>query len=149
VAKGVSLGTILFDRPGRERRMEGGTRREDRPMPLDPKRVQAVFWQAVQYSDPADRALILERECSGDAELWERVVALLRAHDEYTSLLNEPAFILPAWAPGLLAKPDDEVAQDTAAGRAEPAPDPTATPGGGRNGFPAGGDPRHSGGGPD
>jgi hypothetical protein len=92
-------------------------------MPLDPKRVQAVFWQAVQYSDPADRALILERECSGDAELWERVVALLRAHDEYTSLLNEPAFILPAWAPGLLAKPDDEVAQDTAAGRAEPAPD--------------------------
>jgi hypothetical protein len=117
-------------------------------MALDPKRVQAVFWEAVQHSDPADRALILERECSADAELWERVVALLRAHDESNRLLNEPAFILPAWALGPFAKPDDEVAQGTAAGRAAPASEPTATPGGGRNGFPAGGDPRHSGGGP-
>jgi hypothetical protein len=117
-------------------------------MALDPKRVQVVFWEAVQYSDPADRALILERECSADTALWERVLALLRAHDEYNSLLNEPAFILPAWALGPFAKPDDAVAQDTAAGRDAPARDPTATPGGGRNGFPPDGGPRHGDGGP-
>ena len=117
-------------------------------MPLDPKRVQAVYWEAVQYSDPADRAAILERECSADAELRERVVALLSAHDEYNSLLNEPAFILPTWALGPFAKPDDGMAPDDAVSRDAPASAPNATPGGGRDGFPAGGDPRHGGGGP-
>ena len=59
-------------------------------MPLDPKRVQAVFLEAAEYHDPADRAAILDRECSDDPELRERVEALLRAHDEFNSFLNDP-----------------------------------------------------------
>jgi hypothetical protein len=117
-------------------------------MPLDPERVQAVFREAVQHSDPADRALILERECSADAELWERVVALLRAHDDCNSLLNEPAFILPAWALGPLAGPHVGMAQDTAADEDTSTPHPAPTPDGGPNGFLAGGDSRHRDGGP-
>jgi WD40 repeat protein/serine/threonine protein kinase len=48
-------------------------------MPLDSKRVQAVFLAAVEA---ADRAAVLARECGDDAELRRRVEALLKAHDE-------------------------------------------------------------------
>jgi serine/threonine protein kinase/WD40 repeat protein len=50
-------------------------------MPPDPKRVQAVFLAAVEQPDPAGRAAVLDRECSGDPELRGRVEALIRAHD--------------------------------------------------------------------
>jgi hypothetical protein len=53
-------------------------------MPLNPKRVQAVFLEATDYHDPVARAAILDRECSADLELRRRVEALLRAHDELT-----------------------------------------------------------------
>ena len=59
-------------------------------MPLDPRRVQAVFLEAADYHDPADRAAILDRECSADLELRRRVEALLRAHDEFNSFFNDP-----------------------------------------------------------
>jgi hypothetical protein len=59
-------------------------------MPLNPRRVQAVFLAAVDYHDPADRAVILDDECSADEELRRRVEALLRAHDEFNDLLNRP-----------------------------------------------------------
>ena len=42
-------------------------------MPLDPKRVQAVFLSAVECHEPAARAAVLDRECSTDAELRRRV----------------------------------------------------------------------------
>ena len=58
-------------------------------MPLDPKRVQAVFLEAADYHDPVDRGAILDRECSADPELRRRVEALLRAHDEFNSFLND------------------------------------------------------------
>ena len=48
------------------------------PMPLDPKRVQAVFLSAVECDEPGARAAVLDRECSGDAELRQRVKALLQ-----------------------------------------------------------------------
>ncbi len=115
-------------------------------MTLDPKRVQSIFWEAVQFSDPADRAVILERECSADPELWERVAALLKAHDEYDSLLNEPTFILPSWALGPIEETDDAIVWGTADGQA--TPETIATPSGGRNGFLVGGDSRYGGGGP-
>ncbi len=60
-------------------------------MSLDPRRVQAIFWEAVQYPDPADRAVILERECAADAALRHVVARLLEAHDEYDGIVNEPA----------------------------------------------------------
>ena len=59
-------------------------------MPLDPKRVQAVYWEAVQYSDPADRSAILDRECMGASELRKRVAALLNAHERFDYFVNQP-----------------------------------------------------------
>jgi hypothetical protein len=59
-------------------------------MPADPKRVQAVFLAAVEFQDPADRAALLERECSADSALRQRVDALLRAHDRPDSDLDQP-----------------------------------------------------------
>ena len=59
-------------------------------MPLDPNRVQAVFLSAVECDDPAARAALLDRECATDAELRQRVEALLKAYDRPDSLLDQP-----------------------------------------------------------
>lgn len=59
-------------------------------MPLDPNRVQAVFLSAVECHEPAARAAVLDRECATDAELRRRVEALLRAHDQPDSPLDQP-----------------------------------------------------------
>jgi hypothetical protein len=59
-------------------------------MPLDPRRVQAIFLEAADYHDPVARAAILERECSADPELHGRVEALLRAREEFNRFLKEP-----------------------------------------------------------
>ncbi|SRR5579883_1472651 len=59
-------------------------------MPLDPKRVQTAFLAAVDHHDPAARAAILDRECSADGELRQRVEAMLKAHDQFDTLFNEP-----------------------------------------------------------
>jgi hypothetical protein len=55
-------------------------------MPLNPKRVQAVFPEAVDYQDPVDRSAILDRECSvkvrraeGQLETLRRIEAGLDA----------------------------------------------------------------------
>ena len=60
-------------------------------MPVDPKRVQALFLAAVEQTDPAGRVAVLDRECQTDAELRQRVEALLRASDAPGSLLESPA----------------------------------------------------------
>jgi hypothetical protein len=74
------------------RRVEptGCPRPEPSSMPLNPRRVQAVFLEAADYHDPVDRAAILDRECSAELELRGRVEALLRAHDEFNRFLNDP-----------------------------------------------------------
>ena len=59
-------------------------------MPLDPQRVQAIFLEAASYCDPTDRASILDRECTGDSELRQRVEALLNAHDRFKEFVNQP-----------------------------------------------------------
>ena len=56
-------------------------------MPIDPKRVQAVFLAAVEQ---ADRATILNRECGDEPELRRRVDTLLKANDEPASYLDQP-----------------------------------------------------------
>jgi hypothetical protein len=56
-------------------------------MPVDPERVQAVFLAAVERQTAVDRAAILDRECSGDPELRQRVESLLRANDKPDSFL--------------------------------------------------------------
>ena len=55
-------------------------------MPIDPNRVQAVFLAAVESKDPAERGEILTAHCAGDAELCQRVQALLQAHDQTDEL---------------------------------------------------------------
>src|SRR5262249_11538976 len=62
----------------------------DRAMPSDPKRVQAVFVAALEQP-AADRPALLDRECGADGELRRRVEALLKAHDEPGSFLEERA----------------------------------------------------------
>jgi serine/threonine-protein kinase len=57
----------------------------------DAKRVQAVFLAALDASSAAERAALLARECGGDAELRQRVEALLSAHEAPDSLLDQPA----------------------------------------------------------
>ena len=64
-------------------------------MPVDPKRVQAVFLAAVELESAAERAAVLDRECANDAELRQRVLALLRSSDEPDRLLDQP-FVGPA-----------------------------------------------------
>jgi serine/threonine protein kinase/tetratricopeptide (TPR) repeat protein len=60
-------------------------------MPADPQRVQAVFLAAIEAADPTARAALLTRECGDDAELRQRVDALLQAHDQSGSSLDHPA----------------------------------------------------------
>ena len=59
-------------------------------MPVDPKRVQAVFLTAIEEKDPAVRAAVVDRECMADAVLRQRVDALLRAHDQPDSDCDNP-----------------------------------------------------------
>src|SRR5262245_55672786 len=60
-------------------------------MPVDPKRVQAVFLAAVELDNPTERLALLDRECAADGELRQRVEALLKANDEPASYLDRPA----------------------------------------------------------
>ena len=50
-------------------------------MTVDAARVKSLFLEASELADPAERAAYLERECGGDAELRQRVEALLAADD--------------------------------------------------------------------
>jgi tetratricopeptide (TPR) repeat protein len=58
-------------------------------MPVDALRLKGLFVAAVELP-VADRAAFLERECGTDAELRERVEALLKAHDAPGSFLADP-----------------------------------------------------------
>jgi tetratricopeptide (TPR) repeat protein len=59
-------------------------------VPADPKQVQAAFLAAAEQADPAARAAVLDRDCP-DPDVRRRVEALLRAHDQPDSLLDQPA----------------------------------------------------------
>jgi serine/threonine protein kinase/WD40 repeat protein len=72
-------------------------------MSVDPKRVQAVFLAAVETTDPAQQAALLDRECASDPELRRRVEALLQAHRDPASILDRPAVAPPPTASGPLA----------------------------------------------
>jgi hypothetical protein len=50
-------------------------------MALDAARAKSLFLAASDLDDPAERAAYLDRECGGDAELRNRVEALLRANE--------------------------------------------------------------------
>src|SRR5256886_2330968 len=56
---------------------------------MNSSREEALFTLAVE-KPAAERAAFLDRECSGDAELRQRVEALLGAHAKAGEFLNEP-----------------------------------------------------------
>src|SRR5262245_38500178 len=58
-------------------------------MAADPKRVKEIF-MAVSEVAADGRAALLDRECASDAELRQRVEALLMAHEEPASFLRQP-----------------------------------------------------------
>ena len=51
-------------------------------MAVDPARAESLFLRASDLADPAERAAYLKRECGDDAELRNRVEALLRANGD-------------------------------------------------------------------
>jgi serine/threonine protein kinase/tetratricopeptide (TPR) repeat protein len=57
-------------------------------MAVDSKRVKEIFL-AVSEVAADGRAALLDRECAGDAELRQRVEALLQAHEEPVSFLRQ------------------------------------------------------------
>jgi serine/threonine protein kinase len=79
-----------------------------------------IFTAARQMTDPAARSAYLDEACGGDPALRDRVVALLRAHDQPDSLLDAPA----------AARPDPGTAATRSQGApgAEPAGGPTRAP---------------------
>ena len=56
---------------------------------MNPSQEEALFTLAVE-KPPAERAAFLDRECSGDAELRQRVEILLQAHERPWEFLNRP-----------------------------------------------------------
>ncbi|MCI0463369.1 MAG: SUMF1/EgtB/PvdO family nonheme iron enzyme [Gemmataceae bacterium] len=52
---------------------------------------ETIFENALQKRDPGERAAFLEQACGGDAELRQRVEALLQAHDQAGDYLERPA----------------------------------------------------------
>jgi serine/threonine protein kinase/tetratricopeptide (TPR) repeat protein len=59
-------------------------------MPTDPRRVKELFADALDLADEPARQAFLDRECAGDEELRRRLEALLRAHDQTQSALDQP-----------------------------------------------------------
>ena len=64
-------------------------------MSVEPRRVQAIFLEAVNHQDPASRKGVVDRECGDDRALRRRVEMLLLAHDEPESELEHPVVIVP------------------------------------------------------
>ena len=59
-------------------------------MAADPKRVKEIFI-ALSEGAADGRDALLDRECAGDADLRQRVAALLQVHEEPASFLQRPA----------------------------------------------------------
>lgn len=55
----------------------------------DTDRELAIFTEALKVQ-PEEREAFLERACDGDEELRRKLQALLRAHDQLGSFLEEP-----------------------------------------------------------
>jgi hypothetical protein len=59
-------------------------------MAAEPSRIEAIFNDAVEMATPAERAALLDRTCSGNPDLRQRVEALLAAHDAAHDVLKVP-----------------------------------------------------------
>ena len=116
-------------------------------MPTDPSRVQSVFLEVVESSDPAGYAAALDRVCAGDAELRRRVEGLLEAHHQPAELLDRPivgrdgrAAWPFGWAPGEAPGGETETRRGGVSVMSGPTLDPrpiVATGGGGPSQMPS------------
>ncbi|MBX9622306.1 MAG: serine/threonine-protein kinase [Gemmataceae bacterium] len=89
-------------------------------MPLDPRRVKALFVAALDLPDAPARAALLDRECGPDNDLRQRVERLLAAHDEAASESGPaPSFTSP------LAGEVAELRSNSAGGGSFASPPPT------------------------
>ena len=59
-------------------------------MATDPERVKALFQAAIERGDPAARRAFLDDEIGDDAELRDRLDALLAAYDQPPGALDRP-----------------------------------------------------------
>ncbi len=63
-------------------------------MATDPRRVKELFVAALELPDPQDRQAFLKRECAADADLRQRLEALLKAHENPASVLERPLAVV-------------------------------------------------------
>ncbi len=74
---------------------------------------RAVFTAILALNTPQERAHFLDEACRGKPELRQRVEALLRAHEQASSFLEEPAAPTPrktiVFSPPLTEKPGDKI----------------------------------------
>lgn len=75
-------------------------------MPLDRRRVRALFEAALELPDPAERAGFLERACGGDDALRTRVEELLAVYERPASDAESSIVETPADEQGTDADPD-------------------------------------------
>jgi hypothetical protein len=85
-------------------------------MAVDANRVQAIFLAAVDVADPVEQAAILDRECASDREMRQRVEALLVAHRESATIVDEGAGGLTEVAGH---RPDGTLAFEPASGQTQ------------------------------
>ncbi len=85
-------------------------------MAIDPERVKALFLAAIERGDPSERRAFLDGEVGDDAELRDRLNALLAAYDQPPGALDRP----------LAADPEATDGPD--APRPVSSPAPAATP---------------------
>lgn len=57
-----------------------------------------IFPAAIEITDPAERAARLDQACGENTELRDRVVELLRTHNETTQFPETPAFTIDSAA---------------------------------------------------
>lgn len=55
-------------------------------MSIEPRQVQDAFLAAAACDDLSERAIVLEQQCNGNDELRDRVLSLLKAHDDPNEL---------------------------------------------------------------
>src|SRR5262245_4708489 len=91
-----------------------------------------LFIAALDHSEPAARAAWLDEACAGDLDRRRRVEVLLRAHDQASRFLADPAAspgdFVESDDPTRTAHPSDETSPATAVDVAALL-NPTAKPG--------------------
>jgi WD40 repeat protein len=83
-------------------------------------RERAIFFEALDRDDPAERAAYLDEACAGDAALRQRIEALLHAHAAAGNFLARPAGQQLAARGDMLTKQAEEVPLDFLAPASRP-----------------------------